>query len=64
MPRSGATPLIIASSIGNPEVVKLLLDNGANPNAVDANGFTALHRVVRDSDYGVDLARKQPRRPS
>jgi uncharacterized protein len=58
LPKSGATPLIIASSIGNPDVATLLLDKGANPNVVDANGFTALHHAVRDSDYGIDPATK------
>jgi ankyrin repeat protein len=58
LPKSGATPLIIASAISNPEVAAVLLDHGANPNAVDANGFTSLHHAVRDSDYGVDAATK------
>jgi len=58
LPKSGATPLIIASSIGNPDVATLLLDKGANPNLVDANGFTALHHAVRDSDYGIDSGTK------
>ena len=58
MPKSGATPLIIASSIDAPEVATLLLDNGADPNVKDANGFTPLHHAVRDSDYGVDPATK------
>jgi hypothetical protein len=58
LPKSGATPLIIASSIGNPDVATLLLDKGADPNAVDANGFTALHHAVRDSDYGIDQGTK------
>jgi uncharacterized protein len=58
IPKSGATPLIIASSIGHPEVVNLLLDNGADPNVKDANGFTSLHHTVRDSDYGLDAAAK------
>jgi uncharacterized protein len=50
------TPLIIASTMGRTDVVAALLDNGADPNFVDANGFTALHAAVRDSDYGADRA--------
>jgi len=70
MPKSGLTPLIIASamahadcfatmdrcalpaivanSAGHTKVTEILLDNGANPNAVDATGFTALHHAARD----------------
>jgi ankyrin repeat protein len=36
------------------EAVDQLLDNGANPNLVDVNGYSSLHRVVRDSDYGIN----------
>jgi len=57
-PRTGLTPLMIASAMGHTTTVDLLLDNGANPNLVDGNGYTSLHRVVRDSDYGIDLASK------
>jgi ankyrin repeat protein len=58
LPKSGATPLIIASAIGHPDIVELLLDTGADSNVKDANGFTALHHAVRDSDYGLDPAAK------
>ncbi len=58
VPRTGLTPLIIASAMGRTEVVVLLLDAHADPNAVDANGFTSLHRAVRDSDRGGDLTLK------
>jgi len=57
-PKTALTPLMIASAMGHTEAVNLLLDNGANPNLVDANGYTSLHRVVRDSDYGINLAGK------
>jgi ankyrin repeat protein len=58
IPKSGATPLIVASAVGHPEVVELLLASGADPNVKDANGFTSLHHAVRDSDYGLDPAAK------
>jgi ankyrin repeat protein len=57
-PKSGLTPLLIASAMGNAKAVDLLLDNGADPNAIDTNGYAPLHKVVRDSDYGIDVERK------
>lgn len=57
-PKTGLTALMIASAMVRAPAVDLLLDNRADPNQVDANGYAALHRVVRDSDYGIDLARK------
>jgi len=57
-PKTGLTPLMIASAMGRTKAVDLLLDNGADPNLADANGYTSLHRVVRDSDYGINLAGK------
>jgi ankyrin repeat protein len=52
------TPLIIASAMVHTQFVDLMLDNGAKPDAVDWRGYTALGLVVRDSHYGLDLARK------
>jgi ankyrin repeat protein len=57
-PKTGFTPLMIASAMANTKAVDVLLDNGADPNLADANGYTSLHRVVRDSDYGINLAAK------
>jgi cytohesin len=48
MPRTAQTPLIIASAMGHGEVAALLLDNKADPNAVDGNGYASLHHAVRD----------------
>ena len=52
------TPLLIASAMVHTRFVDLMLDNGAKPDAVDWRGYTALSLVVRDSHYGLDLARK------
>ena len=57
-PKSGVTALLVASAMVHPEAVDVLLDAKANPNQVDSNGYAALHKVVRDSDYGIDLDRK------
>jgi len=57
-PKKGLTALMIASAMGNTKAVDVLLDNGADPNLADADGYTSLHRVVRDSDYGINLAAK------
>jgi len=57
-PGSGMTALLVASSMANVQMVDLLLDSGANPNAADANGYAALHKVVRDSDYGIATEQK------
>ena len=52
------TPLIIASAMVNTQFVDLMLENGAKADAVDWRGYTSLGLVVRDSHYGLDLARK------
>jgi uncharacterized protein len=57
-PKTGLTPLMIASAMANAKAVDVLLDNGADPNLADSNGYTSLHRVVRDSDYGINLGAK------
>ena len=57
-PGTKLTPIIVASAMLHDKVVDLLLANGANPNAIDSRGYTALHLVVRDSEYGLDLRSK------
>jgi ankyrin repeat protein len=57
-PKTGLTALMIASAMAHAKAVEVLLDSGADPNLADANGYTSLHRVVRDSDYGINLAAK------
>jgi ankyrin repeat protein len=45
-------PLLVASAMGRGKVVALLLDKGADPNAVAADGFTALHYAARRRGAG------------
>lgn len=42
------SPLLIASAMGSEGVTKLLLDNGADPNAIGRDGFSSLHHAARD----------------
>lgn len=44
---AGWTPLAYAATNGKTEVVRYLLDIGANPNALSPNGTTALMMAVR-----------------
>jgi uncharacterized protein len=50
MPKTGLTPLIIAAATGRTKVAALLLDQGADPDAVAADGFTALHHAAKHRD--------------
>lgn len=61
---SGSTSLLLAANLGRTDMLELLLKNGANPNAIDPNGTTALHIAVCTSNetmverllhYGADF---------
>lgn len=45
----GLTPLMYAAKVGNLEIIKYLLDKGANINSQDDYGYTALHYAVEDN---------------
>ena len=47
-PRGGATPLMYAAAVGSAGAMTLLLDSGANANATNASGATALMWAVTD----------------
>jgi len=50
---SGWTPLIIASSAGRENIVKMLLDKDANPNNLTATGQSALHYAASRNRYRI-----------
>jgi ankyrin repeat protein len=48
MAGSQLTPLLIASAMGSEKVALQLLDKGADPDALDRDGFSSLHYAARD----------------
>ena len=44
------TPLSIAAELGNVPVLRLLLENGANPNVMDDNGSTPFYWACESAD--------------
>jgi ankyrin repeat protein len=53
-PEENGTPLVIAAASGHEAMSLFLLENGANPNAVDAYGRTALHYAIPEGWAGID----------
>ena len=51
--QKGKTPLIIAASLGKIDMVQQLLAHGANVQAVDRKGATALHNAVESTSWPV-----------
>jgi len=48
------TPLKLAAIMGNVQCVSLLLDHGADANAVDSTGATSLHHAAL-SENGIEI---------
>jgi uncharacterized protein len=51
LPKGGWTPLMYAAREGSTEAVRTLAEGGADLNAVDAEGATALLRAITNSHY-------------
>jgi uncharacterized protein len=47
------TPLQSAVAGGNGEIVRILLENGANPNSIQASGYTPLHAATMNGQTEV-----------
>lgn len=52
-PVTGATPLHHAADRGDANLVKFLLDSGANPNRVDISGCTPLWQAIYKRNYEI-----------
>lgn len=50
-----ATPLHRASFMGHSDVVRLLLDHGADPLCLDSDGMTALHKAIEGGHAGTAI---------
>jgi ankyrin repeat protein len=54
IPRKNATSLIVATASGHEELALFLLENGADPDGVDAYGRTALHHAIPEGWAAID----------
>jgi ankyrin repeat protein len=54
IPRENGTPLVVATASGHEALALFLLENGANPNGIDAYGRTALHYAVPEGWAAID----------
>ena len=54
LPQENGTPLVMATASGHEALALFLLKNGANPNAIDAYGRTALHYAVPEGWAAID----------
>uniref|UniRef100_A0ABD2X4U7 Uncharacterized protein n=1 Tax=Trichogramma kaykai TaxID=54128 RepID=A0ABD2X4U7_9HYME len=52
-----SSPLHSVLNHERPELVELLLRNGANPNLASPAGLTVLHKICLDDDLSVELAK-------
>lgn len=56
---TGRSALMLAPHQGiRPEDIRTLMDLGANPNAVDPTGATALHYALQDETYRDDVVKE------
>ena len=60
--RYGVTPLYLAAVNGNADMIRRLLDAGADPNSVDAGGETALMTAARTGNPAALRAAHRARR--
>ena len=47
------TPLLLAALLGNMEIMRMLIDKGADINHVDNGGFTALTYAAKEGHYDI-----------